>query len=307
MGKKLHRTDLIILSELDKDCRTPLSDIAKKMRKSPQYVKYRLEKLKEEKIIQTVSILTDYEPGVFQTCAFIKLKGSNVINERLLLDALFKMSETYRLYFCDGSHNIIAYFLVRDYKRLEQIKKELLSNFENIDLLYYNYVASSRIFVKKYLLDSSEYSSLELKNRKTEFDDFEKIVLEELNRDPFASLFEISEKLKVSYDKIKYLFKKENLYLGSRLILSDAAVKKTILFLDIAGDFEEIRNFLSNHKNIVQFDTLLGKNNFVVYFESFEEDLKRIIKELLYQFKDSIIAHERTDIINTYKYRRTRE
>jgi len=45
----MDKFDLIILATLSENCRTPLSKIGKKINRSPQFVKYRIKGISDEK------------------------------------------------------------------------------------------------------------------------------------------------------------------------------------------------------------------------------------------------------------------
>lgn len=300
----LDKIDSRILYELDKDCRQPLSAIAKKIRKSPQYVKYRVERLKEEQIIQAVSVFAPFPPDTIETFAFITLRGSNVVEERLLLDFLFKLPETHRLYHSDGEFDIIITLMVKHHERLDEIKQTLMTNFLNIDRMYYHALVSSAVYTKKYLYDTLEINKITLEKSKEPMDFFSRSLLFELQKEPFASLLDISDDLHVSYDKIKYAFKTTRPYLGTRLVLSSKIVKKAILFIDAISDVEKIKEHAAAHPNITQADHILGEYTMAIFFESLAtEEIHRIIKEFLYEFKDAIRSHTKLTIMNTYKYR----
>ena len=95
----MDKLDLRILSELDNNCRTPLSTIGKLISKSPQYVKYRFEKLINDKIIRNVSFIQNLTLNQTEIIAFISLKGTQIIEEQKLLDFIFKLSQRiYKLF-----------------------------------------------------------------------------------------------------------------------------------------------------------------------------------------------------------------
>lgn len=304
MPINLDKRDLRILYELDKDCRQPASAIAKIIGRSPQYVKYRIERLRAEQIIQAISILTPLLPGMTENYCFIKLKGSGVIEEKLVVDFLFKIPETYRLYYCEGDYALLASFLIKDHAKLHEIKALVTSHFPNIDILFFNAAVSSDIYTKNYLLGVVETNHLSLETR--ERDQFTKSVVELLHQNPFISLLDLSRTLNVSYDKIKYLFKTSRPYTGTRLILSPQLVKKSIILLDVLKEFDKIRGHAASNSHVVQMDSIIGEYNCALYFECFAtEEISRIIKEFLYTFKDAIRSHIKLDIINVYKYRMT--
>lgn len=301
MSKFLDKLDLIILSELDKDCRAPISAIAKKIRKSPQYVKYRVQRLQDEQIIKGVTIFTDLQENQQEVYCFMKFKGTDVVAEKTLMDFLFKMPETHRLFYCDGEYEIIATLIIRDIEQLNKITENILTNFSNIDSLFFNTVGLSEIYLKKYL-QNNDVNTIAIK--KSTIDIFGKSVVNAMQNTPFATLLELSQILKVTYDKIKYYFKNNKPYLGSRLLLSERFIKKSMLCIDIQKDFEKFIQYARIHPNIVQIDQLAGLYNYAIYFESLpENELNRISRQALYDFKNSIRTHMKLEIIQTYKYR----
>ncbi len=304
MESKLDKIDRSILYELDTDCRKSLSEIAKTIRKSPAYVKYRIDRLKEEQVIQAVTFVIDFPQSRTEQYCFIRLKNSDLIEEKLLIDFLFKLTETYRLYYCDGEYDIIVSFLVKNLNDLNDIKNKLLTHFSNIDKLFFNHVGQSTLYLKKYLQGTPDSDYVSPKTNTEDLDVFTKVVLVELQRNPFISLLELSGKLNLSYDKIKYFFKTSKPYRATRLLLSEKWIKKVILFVDITKDFDKLYEYCSFHLNIMQIDNVVGEYNFAIFFEYLpHENPHRIIKEFLYRFKSAIRNHTKLMIINTYKYR----
>ena len=304
MSIKLDKIDLRILYELDKECRQPLSSIGKKIRKSPQYVKYRVERLKTEQVIQSVILFTGLPQGTMEAYAFIKLKGSGIVEEKLLIDFLFKMPETYRLYLCDGSYDLAATFLVSDLSRLQEIKETMLGNFPNIANVTFSIAAGSEIYLKKYLHDALDTERIMPTHAVAPSEPVSHAVLRELQRNPFSSLLELSQALKVSYDQVKYLFRNGKPYLGTRLLFSQQTVKRAALLIDVTANAAQIREHCAANPHIVQCDTVLGSYGMMVFFESLiSEELQRHIKQFLYQFKDAIAEHCKLEVVSIYKYR----
>jgi DNA-binding Lrp family transcriptional regulator len=302
----LDRIDRRILYELDRDCRQPFSAIGEAIRKSPQYVKYRVGRLRDAQAIQAVTVLMPFPRGTLEAYAFITLKGSDVVGERMLLDHLFKLPETYRLYSCDGTRDIIASFVTRDPARLNAIKAELIAAFPNIGTILFNAVTGSEAYQKKYLRQPCEPERIMLPRDAEEPDELARRAVQELQRNPFATLLEMSRALGVSYDRVKYLFRAGPPYAGTRLVLSGRTVRKAVLLVDAAGDAGQVREHAALHPNVVQVDTLLGEHQLALYFECLpQEELPRIIKEFLYRLKDAVRGHLRLDILQTYKYQWT--
>ena len=79
MVKKLDYYDKKILFELDKNARITTSSLAKKIRKSKQFVDYRIKKLEQEKIIKGYTSVIDYSKlGYISMRIYFKLHNITV-------------------------------------------------------------------------------------------------------------------------------------------------------------------------------------------------------------------------------------
>lgn len=303
MKQKLDKINLRVLYELDRNCRTPLSDIGKVIRKTPQYVKYRVGRLKEEGVIKSISLLPTLPQGYFEVYVCISLQGMEIQQEQMLLDYLFKIPESYQVLYCDGSFSILVSLMIKDATFLQDFKTTLKAQFLGIREISFASIPRSSVFQKKYLIEHAPGEEVKIEKGE-EASTFTKKVLLELSRDPMMPLLELAQHVGTSYDKIKYVFRKGTPYAGSRLLLSDALVKKTMVFVDFSGDTREFEHYASAHPNITQLDVLIGRYTHALYFESMAEtELARVIKESLYRFKDSVQAHEKVTVLHTYKWR----
>ncbi len=289
--------------DLDKDCRQSFTRIGAAIRKSPQYVKFRVERLQREKVIQAVAIIPLLPANAVQVCCFIKLRGSEIVEEQTLLDFLFKMPESCCVHCCDGQYDILATFFVAEASRLQVIKETLMKQFSCIEELFFNSITANELYTKKYL-HSGEQDVLVLKRETGIPDPFAARVLLELQKNPFGNLLELSKALHTTYDKIKYLFSKKTPYQGTRLVLSTRLVKKAVLFLDVIVDMDKIMGFARASPYIIQADSVLGSHGIALYFECLaSEELHRYTKAFLCQFTASIRDHVKLNITATTKYR----
>ncbi|MBU0472324.1 MAG: Lrp/AsnC family transcriptional regulator [Nanoarchaeota archaeon] len=150
----MDKIDKIILAELANNCRQPLSKIGKTIRKSPQFVKYRLENLKE-KTIKNIPIIIDfYSLGYQEVTALIKFDIIDPISEKIVIDHLFKMTETYKLVYLNGNYDLLVSFVVKNLSEIPRIK-ENLETFAKTNIIFLtNY--SAKILSHNYL--SEKYS-----------------------------------------------------------------------------------------------------------------------------------------------------
>lgn len=129
---KLDKADRIILTELDKNCRIPLTRLAKLARKSRQSVEYRIKRLVEQGIITSFNAaINPHKMGYKIYKIYLQLR--NVPEEK---EKLFKYLRTSSIVYwmgeCDGVWDLIfAVFAKSDYE-FYALKNELISEFGNI-------------------------------------------------------------------------------------------------------------------------------------------------------------------------------
>lgn len=129
---KLDKTDRKILAELDKNCRTPITILAKKVMKSRQAVEYRINQLVNKGIITSFNVsFNPHKMGYKIYKVYLKLR--NIPEEKQKLFAYLKSSGiVYWMGECSGSWDLIfGVFSKNDYE-FYKLKNELLSNFQKI-------------------------------------------------------------------------------------------------------------------------------------------------------------------------------
>src|SRR3989339_237252 len=92
---KLDKIDLKLLAELDKNCRTPSTILAKKVLKSRQAVEYRIEQLTQKRIITSFNTaINPHRMGYKLFKIYLKLR--NLPEEKnKLLDYLKSSAQVY--------------------------------------------------------------------------------------------------------------------------------------------------------------------------------------------------------------------
>jgi len=129
---KLDLTDRRILIELDKNCRITDTQLAKKVRKSRESVRYRINQLANKGIITsfTASINTN-RLGYSMYKIYLQLQ--NIEEERQkLLDFLRKNKRVYWMGECDGAWDLIFAFYAKSDIEFYDMKNKLVSDFEHI-------------------------------------------------------------------------------------------------------------------------------------------------------------------------------
>lgn len=129
---KLDKTDLEIISLLQKNAKTPYKEIAKKMKISLGTVHIRLKKLEKLKVIRGFSVDLDFEKLGFNLVVFIGLiingkEHENVVEELLKIDDLIELHHT------TGKYHMFAKLICRNPTQLREILINKLNSIKGIE------------------------------------------------------------------------------------------------------------------------------------------------------------------------------
>lgn len=129
---KIDKIDKMILFELDKDCRTPSSKIAKKTRKSRQTIEYRIKKLVENGVITSFDTsINPHKMGYRIYKIYLKLKNITEQKEEMIR-YLRQSGKVYWMGECDGFWDLIFEMIAKSDYEFYQIKNYLISKFSSI-------------------------------------------------------------------------------------------------------------------------------------------------------------------------------
>jgi Lrp/AsnC family leucine-responsive transcriptional regulator len=149
--EKLDKADRIILAELDWNCRTPSSKLAKLTRKSRQSVEYRIRRLMERGIITSFNTsINPHKMGYKIYKIYLQLR-SIPEEKQSIFDYLRKSGIVYWMGECDGAWDLIfGVFAKSDYE-FYTLKNELISKFGNIIVRnFYDVLVDVKQYPKMY-------------------------------------------------------------------------------------------------------------------------------------------------------------
>ncbi|MFH1586065.1 MAG: winged helix-turn-helix transcriptional regulator [archaeon] len=130
---KLEEIDLNILKALSENSRTPILEIAKKVRSTPRIVNYRIKQLENKKIIHGYKIAINYEKlGIKFYKTFIHLKKPSEHNLNLLAVFLKEHPKTIHNGRSLTQWHFEPEFEVYSEKEFEEIISELKNKFSDI-------------------------------------------------------------------------------------------------------------------------------------------------------------------------------
>ncbi|HLD86452.1 MAG TPA: winged helix-turn-helix transcriptional regulator [Candidatus Nanoarchaeia archaeon] len=129
---KLDKTDRKLLAELDKNCRIPVTRLAKLVRKSRQAVEYRINQLVKEGII--TSFNAAFNPNRMGYRLYkIYLKLRNIPEEKQRLFAYLKSSGiVYWIGECSGIWDLIFAVYTKSDLEFYKLKNNLISEFSKV-------------------------------------------------------------------------------------------------------------------------------------------------------------------------------
>ncbi len=154
---RLDKYDRMILYELDRNCRIPLTKLARKVRRSRQSVEYRIKNLVEQGVITEFS--TAINPSKMGYRLFkIYLQLKNIESEReRLLKFLKSAGNIYWMGECDGEWDIIFAVSVRNEREFFAFKNVMFSKFGSIIIKYYgDMLVDVNQYVKMYFTGTVE-------------------------------------------------------------------------------------------------------------------------------------------------------
>lgn len=147
---KLDKFDRKILAELDKNCRIPLTQLSKKVRKSRQAVEYRIEQLVKKQIILGFNTaINPHKLGYKIYKTYFQLRNIHEETEELI-KFLNNCGKVYWYGECDGEWNLIFGIFAKSDYEFYNIKNQILSRFKKLILKHKGTL----------LLDSKQYPKM---------------------------------------------------------------------------------------------------------------------------------------------------
>ena len=258
--------DKKILCELDLDCRSSLSQIAKKLRVGRNVVDYRINKLEKERIIEQYISTIDLASLGYKTYRiYFKVQQSH--DQEKFVEFLLK---DYRVVHCLKTEGYFDYTLAVAIKSIGELDDFLMETRSKFKELIKDYHISILIYTKifklsKLLLDDKENI---VKTRKisgeehlVQIDEKDKKILKELSQHANKSVVELAEKTGLSIDVVIYRLRE----LKKRLIVSNRA----ILDLNKLGYYHYVimlRTAQMTRADEAKLDAWCTKKNNIIYY-----------------------------------------
>lgn len=301
MAYKIDLYDRKLLYELDKASNISLQELSKKLKKSKQFILYRMKKLEEANIITGYNAIIDMSKlGFFTFRVYFKFQKTTAEEGKQFVDYVRKsLAQVWTITSMHGKWDYALFLGVRNISEFHTIWDGIMLNYKP-NIKSYNVAVYAPVynFNRTFFIDAPEESVVRVygAGEKEDVDALDWKIIETYSNNVRRSSLEIAKKLHVSADTVRARIKK----LEQRKIITGYKIGlnlEPLGFVSYRVDLQllsthrnkEIFEFCKLHKNIYQIDRSIGGADFEI--EAIVKDLNhllRLIDEIKNKFKDVI-------------------
>ncbi|MBI2629673.1 Lrp/AsnC family transcriptional regulator [Candidatus Pacearchaeota archaeon] len=303
--RKIDYFDRKILFELDRNTRISATELGKKIRKSKQFVDYRIKKLEEDNILRGYVSVIDYSKlGYLSVRVYFKFHNLNPEEQEKLENELIKDKEVWWLVTLEGAWDVGYATAVKNildfYDYWDKIMKKYRKYIINHSIVVYTHI---RQYPKSYIIDknnSDEGTLVGASKIKAKVDDMDINILRFISNNARASLLEIADKIKSSPQVVRSRLNKlqqSGVIQGYRALIDVSFLGyryyKVYINLVHIDKLNELGQFCKQHPNILNVNRTIGGRDFEIELQakSFEQ-FDSIMKELRSKFIGMIDDYE---------------
>lgn len=302
---KLDAYDKKILFELDKNARVSTTNLAKKIRKSKQFVDYRIKKLEQEKVILGYTTVIDYSRlGYTSIRVYFKFHNITPKQQKDLEEDLIKDKEVWWLVTVEGPWDVGYAMAIKNildfYDYWDKIMKKYRKFISKRLIVIYSHIKQ---YPKAYLLERLNVDPGTLVGASKDsikINEKDKKILRLISDKARLPLLEIATKLKTSPQVIRNHIKrleKSGIVQGYRALIDVSLLGyryyKAYINLLNTGKLKELDSFCAHHPNILNINRTIGGRDYEIELQakSFEE-FEKIMNELRANFSEMIDEYE---------------
>lgn len=305
MELKLDSYDKRILFELDKNARISISQLAKKIRKSKQFVDYRISKLEEEKVIGGYTTVIDYSRlGYTSVRVYFKFHNITPEQQQQLEESLIKDKEVWWLVTVEGPWDVGYAMAVKNildfYDYWDKIMRKYRKFISKRLIVIYTHIKQ---YPKAYLINeknTDEGTLVGASKKITSFNKLDLKLLKLISDSARLPLLEIANRLNTSPQVIRNHMKKlekTGVIQGYRALIDVSFLGyryyKSYINLRNTDKLKELEAFCAQHPNILNVNRTIGGKDFEIELQakSFEE-FENIMNEIRAGFAGMIDDYE---------------
>jgi len=302
---KLDLYDKKVLFELDKNARKSTSDIAKKIRKSKQFVDYRIKRLEYEEVLKGYTTVIDYSRmGYLSIRVYLKLHNITPEQQNALENELIKDKEVWWLVTLEGKWDISYATAVKNvldfYDYWDKIVQKYRKHITKKSIVIYTHI---RQYPKTYLIQTKEmhHGTLVGASKDIEkYDEMDLRILKLIADKARMPLLEIAGKLKTSPQVIRNHIRKmekSGIIQGYRALIdvSQMGYRYYKAYINLLHNKrqKELETFCAQHPNILNVNRTIGGKDFEIELQakSFSE-FETIMNEIRTKFSGMIDDYE---------------
>ncbi len=228
MNIKLDKKDKLILSELDMNARSNISQIAKKAGLSKEVVNYRMKRLEENKIILGYyAVIDTAKLGYIYCRLLLKLQNTTPEKEKEIIDYAKKNQNIGWIASIDGPWNLVIVIWAKNVNKAKDTVDDIYTKFaKNIRDKYVSIATNIYHYKNNYLFDKYDFTEWPIGtygNVKIDLKDAE--ILNVLARNAREPLHKMASKLKITPNAVRYRInnlKKQKIIMGFRAMINTA-------------------------------------------------------------------------------------
>ena len=315
----MDKKDKIILYELDRNARQPLTKIAKKAKLSRESVLYRVRKFRKLGLIRNFLIVIDMARlGYTHYKIYLKLHNISEDEEKGLISYLCTNPLVSWVASCDGAYSLIFAIKARSIVDLNEHMKKLRNKFwQFIKEAETTTNIRGQYFYRDYLVGNVGTTERIIewggKPKEVKLDEINGIILDAVSEDPRISAVDIANQTKISADTVIQRLKK---------LENDKVIQHYMIWPNVnklMGNYYKVLISLHNinEENENKLASYCQQNPYIVYSVNaygrwqFEIDLevenvqhfRELIREFLNKFSDIVSDYTVLNIYEEYKYR----
>ena len=302
--------DKKILYELSINARTPVSEVAKKLRASAETVNFRIHRLLREKYLKGFYTLFNMsQTGYYYYNIFLKLNRTTIQEEKEIIEWMRKQKHFAKLRICEGVYDMCFMAIVKAPRALARVLGELTAQFgkkigeKEIHLILRTHAFNQRmLFAGKMEGISFEQDA----PKHQELDKTDKKIIQLLATDARARNLDIGLKAQAHAKVIAYRIKRlENEKIIVGYVSSPNFEKFPFEFVQVNVQLKTAKSipsiiefFNQTNKCFFAFE-LLGKYDLIIELHV-ENDI--VLRSILERFKEYFLdSYHQYDVFHIYK------
>jgi len=276
MAKKIYKLDEYdrrLLYELDIDSRMPLSRLARKVRRSKQFVLYRQKRLEDAGVIQAYTAIVDMSKlGYFSFRIYLKFQHMTDAEEAVAIGRIKKLPNVWTVTMLQGKWDLAIFLGAKSavgvHKVWDSVMEDYKEKIESYNLAIY---APIHNFNRTFFLESEREVEERVygDSEPVEVDNACVRVLSAYARDVRQSLLSMARKLGMSPETVRKKIaelERKKVICGYKLVLDYGRMGYTSYRLDLrlnsVSKNRQLHEYCKRHKDIYQVQHTIGHMDF---------------------------------------------